>query len=224
MRAGPMRAGLMRAGLMRAGLMLVAACAPAAAPRTPADARPMEDAAAGTKPAPLATGASPHDPWVPAQLPVATAMEADLKELGLDPKALPPLGKLEASTLRKVMRTFTRSLGVPCAACHDVKDFRAPTPKKTIATHMWNDFARGLAMRDGSPLYCDSCHGGKATFLDRSDRKELAGWMRRAFVEGLDVVPRERGPLARTDGKEHNCATCHGEPFEGDIFGKRWSH
>jgi len=194
------------------GGVLLAACTPATEPRKPDVSAPV-----GTTPTRSAarkadTPEEPGEAGEPANLPHPTAMEADLKELGLDPKALPPLEKLEPSTLRKVMKTFTKSLGVPCAACHDVQDFRAATPKKTIARHMWNDFARGLATTDGAPLYCDSCHAGKATFLDRSDRKRLADWMQQGYVS----------TLSRTDGKEHHCATCHGEPFEGHIFGKRW--
>jgi len=27
------------------------------------------------------------------------------------------------------------------------------------------------------------------------------------------------GKLARRDGTDHACATCHGEPFKGDILG-----
>ena len=192
-------------------LVLLAACTPATEPRKP-DPHPHVVPEIGTTPTPVATTPSQRTSWKAAKLPGPTAMEADLKELGLDPKALPPLGKLEASTLRQVMKTFTRSLGVPCAGCHDVKAFAAPTRKKTIATHMWNDVARGLTTKDGAPLYCDSCHDGKATFLDRSDAKQLAAWMEQAYV----------APLSRADGNEHNCATCHGEPFEGDIFGKGW--
>ncbi len=141
-----------------------------------------------------------------------TAMEADLKELGLDPKALPPLAKLEPSTLRKVMKTFTRSLGVQCNGCHDTKDFKASTAQKKIATYMWNDFARVLEFEDGKPLYCDSCHGGHKELLDRRDTKKLGDWMTQNYS----------AKLKRIDGNEHRCETCHGDPFEGDIFGKLW--
>src|SRR5262249_40612230 len=89
----------------------------------------------------------------------ATEMEADLKEIGLDPKALPPLNKLSPDQLRKVMKTFTKSLGVQCNGCHDTKDFRAPTPNKKIATHMCNDFTRALMITHGHPFYCETCHG-----------------------------------------------------------------
>lgn len=146
-----------------------------------------------------------------------TAFTEDLKELGIDPAALPPLNKLEPEKLRSVMKTFTKSLGVRCNHCHDPNDFRAPTPNKTIATHMWNDFTRTLTMASGGPdgegpIYCDSCHGGRSKFLDRNDRGELGRWMQSNYVDALK----------RTDQKEHGCETCHGRPFQGMIFNQLW--
>ena len=184
--------------------------------------------APGTGTAPAASGSVPAKPG-PSGSPNATspagtvslqmargitptAMANELKELGLDPKALPPLSKLDPTTLRKVMKTFTRSLGVQCNGCHDTKDFKAPTAQKKIATHMWNDFARGLAFEDGAPVYCDSCHGGHKEFLERRDTRRLGDWMTQNYT----------GKLKRIDGNEHTCETCHGDPFEGDIFGTVW--
>jgi hypothetical protein len=111
------------------------------------------------------------------------------------------------------MRTFTKSLGVQCNGCHDTTDFSKPTPQKTIAGHMWNDFVKQLSLADGSgALYCDSCHNGQKDFLDRSNHPALAAWMKANFV----------GKLKRNDGAAHNCGTCHGNPFQGDIFGALW--
>jgi hypothetical protein len=147
--------------------------------------------------------------------PIAPSnMVAKLREIGLDPAALPPLNKLEPKMLRDVMNTFTKSLGVQCSHCHE-KDFKAPTAKKKIATHMWNDFTRSLAMAEGpaagGTLYCDSCHQGRAEFLDRSDLKQLGAWMQENYVD----------KLKRADKKDHDCSTCHGDPFEGKIL-KKW--
>jgi len=175
--------------------------------------------APGTKPTPgpsTSGTAATTKPAVPAGVvlaaPRATQMEAELREIGLDPAALPVLSKLPPQQLRRVMKTFTKSLGVPCAGCHDTNDFRAATPQKTIATHMWNDFTRGLAFEDGRPLYCDSCHDGRKALLDRRDKKALGHQMEEAFVK----------PLKRTDGQDHGCETCHGASFEGEIFAKLW--
>jgi Cytochrome c7 and related cytochrome c len=138
-------------------------------------------------------------------------MEGKLREIGLDPAALPPLNKLDAKTLRDVMNTFTKALGVQCSFCHE-KDFKAPTAKKKIATHMWNDFTRPLGM-EGGVLYCDSCHAGRVQVLDRHDLRELGTWMQSNYVD----------KLKRSDRKEHTCDTCHGDPFEGKILTKRWN-
>lgn len=147
--------------------------------------------------------------------PIApSVMETKLREIGLDPAALPPLDKLDAKTLRDVMNTFTKALGVRCNHCHE-KDFRAPTAQKKIATHMWNDFTRAFALEDAGGegvVYCDSCHGGHAAFLDRHDRAALSDWMQENYVD----------KLTRVDGKDHGCETCHGDPFEGKILTTRW--
>lgn len=142
-----------------------------------------------------------------------SAMEAELREIGLDPRALPPLNQLDPAMLRKVMKPFAKALGVQCGHCHDTRSFKAPTPNKKIAAHMWNDFARALAMQDGSVLFCDSCHRGKASFLERTSLPALGEWMKENYVT----------KLVRTDGQPHACATCHGDPFEGKILSKRWN-
>jgi hypothetical protein len=143
--------------------------------------------------------------------PVATTMADQLTSLGLDLQHMPDLHSLDGDTRDEVMQTFTRALGVRCSGCHDTSDFAKPTPQKKIATNMWNQFVRNLALKDGSgPVYCDSCHQGKAKFLNR--HAPLRSWMTTNFVD----------KLKRTDGTEHNCGTCHGTPFQGDIFGSLW--
>lgn len=156
--------------------------------------------------------ASSH-PAGPA-LTLASEQGGALRELSLDAASLPPLEKVDPDALRKLMKTFTKSLGVSCSYCHDTKDFRASTPRKKIATHMWNDYVRGLAASgDARPLYCDSCHAGRPRFLDRRDPHALGAWMKENFV----------AKIARKDGAEHSCSTCHGTAFEGQIFAKRWN-
>src|SRR5262249_31213118 len=102
--------------------------------------------------------------------------------------------------------------GVTCDGCHDTRDFRAPTPHKKIATHMWNDFSRRLVAADGQALYCDSCHAGHAEFLDRKDGSATSDWMQANYVDRLK----------RADGKDHGCETCHGDPMEPKIFARVW--
>lgn len=131
--------------------------------------------------------------------PVPTAFVEDLRSLGIDVAHPPHLDKLNARALRGVMKLFARSLGVRCADCHEEGDFAAPTPRKKIATHMWNEFVAALTLHDGSPLFCDSCHQGRTKLLDRRDKKALSTWMDDHFVSDL----------ARADGRSHDCETCH---------------
>jgi hypothetical protein len=184
-------------------------------PRVPGTTAPSASAGAPVAPtAPSASGSAPAavgttPPPVGPMRPVTTsAMAEDLKKLGIDPLKPPPLNKLSPDTLRKLMPTFTRALGVKCAACHDTNDFKASTPKKRIASKMWSEYVVGLRLDDGTPLYCDSCHGGKAEMLDRHDKKALSGWMDANYVK----------KLSRSDKKEQSCEQCHGDPFEPTIL------
>ena len=136
--------------------------------------------------------------------PVPSTMATDLTAIGLDPKNLPPMAKLEPDKLRKVMKLLSKSLGVPCNGCH-LDDMSAATPRKAVTEHMWDEYARGMTMADGSPLFCDSCHQSAVTILDRSDKKVLAKWMDGAYVAKLK-------PKAK--GASIECATCHGEDHE----------
>ena len=144
---------------------------------------------------------------------------ATLKTGGLDIKNLPD--DLETivddrDKIHAVMTSFTIALGTTCEGCH-VKagtkiDFEADSEKKKIAKGMWTHFVRALKNKDGGAIFCDSCHQGKMQFLDRADNRSLGAWMKNNFVD----------KLARVDGKDHSCATCHGEPFDGSFI-DQWS-
>lgn len=199
-------------------LATLAACGPAEGPKpqSPAPtASPTAPSTATPAPSPSPTAAATSAPTAPspatAVIPMkpiaASTMEGKLREIGLDPAALQPLNKLDPKTLRDVMNTFTKALGVQCKYCHE-KDFKAPTPMKKIATHMWNDFTRHLAMEGGGAVYCDSCHAGRTQLLDRRDLAALGTWMEDNYVD----------KLKRADKKDHTCDTCHGDPFEGKIL------
>lgn len=136
----------------------------------------------------------------------ASAMAGELQKLGLEAGKLPQLGKMEPDKLRQVMKTFNKALGVKCSGCHDPNDFRAPTPNKKVASRMWDEYVRRLAFEDGSLVYCDSCHQGQATFLDRHDKKMLGDWMDANFVSGLRRDENEKKTL--------ECSSCHGEEME----------
>jgi Cytochrome c7 and related cytochrome c len=131
--------------------------------------------------------------------PVPSSFTSELEALGLTPKSLPPIEKLDPRALRGVMKLMAKALGVKCGDCHAEGDFAAPTARKRIAAHMWNEFAAKLEMDGGSPIFCDSCHQGRTNLLDRRDKKALGAWMDQNFVVKLQ----------RKDGQAHECETCH---------------
>jgi hypothetical protein len=172
---------------------------------------PSGSAAVPPGPAGADAGAAivtPAAPKGPMKAVATSTMAEDLKKLGIDPLKPPPLNKLSPDVVRKLMPTFAKALGVQCTACHDDKNFKAWTPNKRVAAKMWSEFVVGMRMDDGSPLYCDSCHGGHMEFLDRADKKALSGWMEANFVK----------KLKRADKKDHSCDQCHGDPFEGKFL------
>ena len=139
-------------------------------------------------------------------------MLADLQNIALDPKNLPPIERLDPRALRAVMKLFAKALGAKCADCHVEGDFAARTPRKMIAAKMWDEFVVKLAFAaDDSPLFCDSCHQGRTRQLDRTDKKALGKWMDANFVV----------KLRRKDDKDHECETCH---VDMDMrFLNRWA-
>ena len=188
-----------------------------AGPSASGSAAAVPSGSSGTpKPGPAGSGTAGTTPTPPPaagmKTPSGSAMAEDLKKLGIDPLHPPPLSKLSPDVIRKLMPTFAKSLGVKCEGCHDVNNFKAWTPKKKVAAAMWQHFVVGLALEDGTPLYCDSCHGGKMEFLDTHDKKALSAWMDANYV----------AKLKKADGKkDHSCDTCHGDPFDGKFL-KAW--
>lgn len=161
----------------------------------------------GVKPGPAA-------PAAPTPLrPLVASQHADaLASLGLDASALPTMDKLTPEQVRKVMGLFTKSLGVDCKFCHKGGDFKAPTEHKKLAERMWNEWVHGqklLTAGTPGPIFCDSCHQGKAEFLDKSNHDALAKWMKDEFVERLQPATVAT-----------SCESCHGKPFDGDFLEK----
>jgi hypothetical protein len=149
-----------------------------------------------------------------------TAMGERLKAAGLDPKDLPPIESLDRKTKLKVMKTFTESLGVACVDCHAGLDFAADTRRKRVAKRMWNEITRVVALdadaagSAGDAMYCDSCHQGDLFILDRRDKAKVTTFM-------TDVYDQK---LKRTDGRDHDCATCHGDPPDLQFLTKWREH
>lgn len=171
------------------GLAAAAACA-----KPPANVPPV----AGTPPREPVVSRAPG----PMRPIVATKMGAKLTALGLDPRNLPPIEQIDLPRKRKLMKTFSDSLGVPCVGCHADGDFAADTRRKRVAKRMWNEMVRVLSLESGDPVYCDSCHQGAMVMLDRRDKGKVSDFMSDVFV----------GNMKRVDGRDHDCGTCHGDP------------
>lgn len=156
------------------------------------------------------SGSTPASPPKMAALMPST-MDADLRTAGLDPAHLPPFEELTPRQLRRVMSTFSRSLGYACTDCHEQQDYRAPTRAKRIAARMWNDMVRPNVLEGGGLLYCDSCHQGQGQILERSDKAAIATYMTDNYTEKL-----KRG----AQKKDVECETCHGDPIDGRFLSK----
>jgi hypothetical protein len=125
-----------------------------------------------------------------------------LAEMGLDVKNLPPLEQIDPRTKRRLMKTFSESLGVPCVGCHAEGDLKADTRRKRVAKRMFNEIVRVVALEGGEPVYCDSCHQGAMFVLDRRDKEKVSDFMSDVMVDAMK----------RQDGQDHECETCHGDP------------
>lgn len=156
----------------------------------------------------------------PRMAPITpTAFEGELRAAGLDPHALPPFEALEPRQLRRLMSTFTRSLGFACTDCHDRADYRTSTRTKTISARMWNEMMRTYALDGGAAVYCDSCHHGQGAFLDRTDESAVSAFMSDNFAGMLRRSKPGAPPSAPKDG-DVSCGTCHGDPFDGHFLAK----
>lgn len=125
-----------------------------------------------------------------------------LKEGGLTVDTLPPTlseAVRDPARGRAIMKAFAIALGTTCDGCHVKGDFAKATKEKEGAERAYNRFVAGLRFGDGTPLFCDSCHQGKWSFLQRTDHDEVATWMKHNFVD----------KLVKKDGTAISCATCH---------------
>ena len=183
---------------------------PTATPSTTTTPTVSATASTGATPTTSAS-TTPPAPQIAMKDPIASAMAADIQKIGLDLKNLPTMAKMvktEKKKLRQVMDLFTKATGLKCKDCHDADDYAKSTPKKNIASHMWDDMVRVVALADGSPVFCDSCHQGTTKVLDHTDKKALGKWMQATYVD----------KMARRDKKDHACATCHGAEMDMDLL------
>jgi hypothetical protein len=210
--------------LLQGALLIAAAsaaCGPPTEPATPDDGSTgggagEEQPAAGGAPSGEAPGPTP-EPAAPAaeSVPIsATTMAAEIGKLGINMKKIPELQKLPLGQKKKVMPFFQKALGYEkCTGCHAKEDdFKTETRNMKMARNMWNHFVVNLRDDKGGNVFCDSCHNGKSHVLARGDKKAMEKFMKDQY----------EGKLARADGAEHSCSTCHGDDLELKIFEKMW--
>lgn len=169
-----------------------------------ADAGTAADAAVAATTEPESTGAT--------QDMVPSTLLADLTKAKVDVRGDLSAQVAEKSKRDAIMKSFTKALGVGCDGCHKKTgtkvDYSAETPEKNVTALMWKNWVGQGSFKDGSPLYCDSCHQGTKEFLDRTNDTQLGAWMRANFA----------AKLLQADDKPFECKTCHGSPFKGDFL------
>jgi hypothetical protein len=214
-----------------AAAAVAAACGPATPPTNtpPTDVTATPTAPSGvptapptdTAPTPTATPTAPptaNTPPPPASLGNFTSvgpsnLAAEVKKIGIDLSAPLDFDKLPLAQKKKLMPLFVKALGYEgCAGCHVEGDFKKQTRNVQMAKGMWNHFVKQLRDDKGAPLFCDSCHQGKAKPLDRTSRDGMKPFMKNEYV----------GKLTRADRKDNTCGTCHGDTIELHIFEKSW--
>jgi hypothetical protein len=199
-----------------------AACGGSPNPAPEVAPPPPAETAAAPAPTPPATASAvaapppaPAPPAGPAGTPVqASALLAEVKKVGIDPAKMPVLEKMSLADKKKVMPFFVKALGYKdCTGCHaSLSDYATVTHNMELTRGMWDHFvAYGRDASDGL-MFCDSCHAGSARILNRADKEGAKAFMKSDYA----------GKIHRADKKPMDCKTCHGDPFQTDIFGQVW--
>jgi hypothetical protein len=180
---------------------------PEAAPSAGPSAAPAASGAPAAGPVSAAGGPSGNTPLGPSKY-----LE-DVKKIGIDLKKATELEKIALSEKKKLMPLFQKSLGYDsCSGCHVEGDYKQATRNMKIARGMWKSFVAALRDEKGNPVFCDSCHQGKAKLLNRADNDGVQKFMKSDYQD----------KLTRADKKDHECSTCHGEGMEMKIIEKIW--
>jgi hypothetical protein len=202
---------------------VAAACGPATPPTmgpqagpNPAPAEPAPTAAPSAQPSvepapPTPAPIPPPPPESNSTKIAASKLAAEVKKLGIgfDKK----LAALPLPQKKKVMPLFVKALGYDgCNGCHVEGDFKQETRNLKVARQMWDHFVVSLRDSEGAPIFCDSCHGGKAKVLDRANPDGMKKFMMEEYT----------AKLVRADKNMHGCASCHGDQKELRIIAKLW--
>ncbi len=224
-----------RIGLFVGGAAVAAACGPStpqgevppqpsATPSAAPSATPSVTPTAEPSAAPSATPPPPPPKAAAPSVNVgASALLADATKI-VDLKKAGPLAKLKSADKKKLMPLFQKALGFKdCTGCHapgkskdEPIDVKVETHNMKMARGMWDNFIVKLRDEKGGAVFCDSCHtgaaGGTAHLLERADRDALSKFMEENY----------QNKFTHPDKSEHNCGSCHGDPFESKVFAKVW--
>ena len=203
-------------------MTLAAACG---APPAPVASAPTVTAAAPsgstakleTSPTPEAPVEAEHHHGAIKNVNVGpSSLLAKVEKLGIDLSK--PLSDIPMAKKKRLMPLFQKALGFKdCTGCHAGKpgaiDFKTDTHDLRLARGMWDNFVVKLRDENNKPIFCDSCHQGEHHLLNRKDKDALNTFMHDDYEH----------KLARADGEEHSCSTCHTDVFEGHIFRDVWN-
>jgi hypothetical protein len=108
-----------------------------------------------------------------------------------------------------IMKELSQQLGVQCDYCHDVADFTAPSPNKTIANYMFAHYSSAFTTKTGGVVTCNACHQGSAKPVgDRADKKRVSAFMKEKMQD----------PFTKKGGAAVECATCHGDKLDAPFL------
>lgn len=183
---------------------------PTSEPTASATTVPATPPAPTTKEAPPAAGPGASQPVKPS------ALLAEVVKAGIDVTKIADMDKMPLAQKKKIMPFFQKALGYDkCTGCHAKEgDFKTETRNMKIGEGCYKNFVAALRDEKGGTLFCDSCHGGKAKMLDRSNKEALKTFMDVEYVKKLSSADKK---------KDHECSSCHGDALELKIFEKLWA-
>ncbi len=110
--------------------------------------------------------------------------------------------KEELKALKKVMKKWSKALGVKCKHCHNTKDFSEWTARREVGMAMQELFGKKLKPLEGTTaVTCGDCHS-------KSLKTDEAGLKRFGLpkVKALASDFKARGAAAKTDGAKETLA------------------
>ena len=106
------------------------------------------------------------------------------------------LSKAELKQIKKVMKTWSKALGVKCKFCHNVKDYKEYTPHKRTAHAMKAVFLAQLTHPKGETVHCSHCHA-KDKHADKKAMVELFGAEPLRKLAGAFVAEADKAQEAK---------------------------